>query len=44
MGIVIYVGNELKGYGNLLLIKYVDGYVMVYVYNSCLFVCLGDKV
>lgn len=43
-GEVIYTGNELKGYGNLVLIKHEDGYVSAYAHNSKLVVKRGDKV
>ncbi len=43
-GIVTYAGNELKGYGNLLLIKHAGGYVTAYAHNHRLLVRRGDKV
>lgn len=43
-GIVTYAGNELKGYGNLLLIKHAGGYVTAYAHNQRLLVRRGDKV
>lgn len=43
-GTVAYAGNELKGYGNLVLIKHADGYVTAYAYNSELMVKKGDAV
>ncbi len=43
-GIVSYAGNELKGYGNLLLIKHADGYVTAYAHNNRLLVRRGDQV
>lgn len=43
-GMVIYFGNELKGYGNLVLLCYDEGWVFVYVYNSVLNVKCGDKI
>lgn len=43
-GEVIYTGNELKGYGNLVLIRHEDGYVSAYAHNSRLIVKRGDKV
>ncbi len=43
-GTVTYAGNELKGYGNLLLIKHNDGHVTAYAHNSRLLVRPGDKV
>ncbi len=43
-GEVIYSGNELKGYGNVVLVKHPDGFVSVYAHASDLLVNKGDKV
>ncbi|WP_417683931.1 peptidoglycan DD-metalloendopeptidase family protein [Roseibium sp.] len=43
-GTVIYSGNELKGYGNLILVRHEDGWVSAYAHNSQLNVKRGDKV
>lgn len=43
-GVVAYAGSELKGYGNLVLIKHSDGYVTAYAHNSELDVKKGDPV
>ncbi len=43
-GTVIYSGNELKGYGNLVLIRHEDGWVSAYAHNSSLDVQRGDTV
>ncbi len=43
-GTVAYAGNELKGYGNLVLIKHADGYVTAYAHNSEVMVKRGDTV
>lgn len=43
-GTVAYAGNELKGYGNLVLVKHADGYVTAYAHNSELSVKRGDTV
>ncbi len=43
-GIVTYAGNELKGYGNLVLIKHDDGYVTAYAHAERLSVNRGDHV
>ena len=43
-GVVTYSGNELKNYGNLVLIKHADGYVTAYAHNSELSVKKGDTV
>ncbi|MEZ5838936.1 MAG: peptidoglycan DD-metalloendopeptidase family protein [Hyphomicrobiales bacterium] len=43
-GVVVYSGSELKGYGNLVLVKHADGWVSAYAHNSQLLVQRGDKV
>jgi murein DD-endopeptidase MepM/ murein hydrolase activator NlpD len=43
-GTVAYVGNELKGFGNLLLIKHADGWITAYAHNDHLMVKRGDQV
>lgn len=43
-GTVIYAGNELEGYGNLVLIRHADGWVTAYAHNSALKVKRGDQV
>lgn len=43
-GTVIYAGNELEGYGNLVLIQHKDDWVSAYAYNETLTVRRGDKV
>jgi len=43
-GTVAYAGSELKGYGNLVLIKHADGWVTAYAHNSELDVKKGDTV
>ena len=43
-GTVIYAGNELKSYGNLVLIRHADGWVSAYAHNSELKVAKGDRV
>jgi murein DD-endopeptidase MepM/ murein hydrolase activator NlpD len=43
-GIVAYAGNELKGYGNLVLIRHEGGWVTAYAHNKDLFVKRGDTV
>lgn len=43
-GEVIYSGNELKGYGNLVLVKHADGWVTAYAHASELLVNKGEKV
>ena len=43
-GTVRYAGNELRGYGNLVLIEHAGGYVTAYAHNQALTVKRGDKV
>jgi murein DD-endopeptidase MepM/ murein hydrolase activator NlpD len=43
-GVVAYAGNELKGYGNLVLIKHADGWVTAYAHNSEIDVKKGETV
>ncbi len=43
-GTVAYAGNELRGYGNLILIKHADGWMTAYAHNSKLLVTRGQKV
>jgi murein DD-endopeptidase MepM/ murein hydrolase activator NlpD len=43
-GTVSYSGNELKDYGNLVLIKHEDGYVTAYAHADRLIVSRGDVV
>ena len=43
-GTVAYAGNELKGFGNLVLIKHNDGWVTAYAHNQTLKVKKGQKV
>jgi murein DD-endopeptidase MepM/ murein hydrolase activator NlpD len=43
-GVVAYAGNELKGYGNLVLIRHSNGYVSAYANASALLVKRGDTV
>jgi murein DD-endopeptidase MepM/ murein hydrolase activator NlpD len=43
-GVVAYAGNELKGYGNLVLIRHAGGYVTAYAHAKELLVKRGDKV
>jgi murein DD-endopeptidase MepM/ murein hydrolase activator NlpD len=43
-GVVAYAGNELKGYGNLVLIRHAGGYVTAYAHASQLMVKRGDTV
>ena len=43
-GVVAYAGNELKGYGNLVLVRHANGYVTAYAHASELLVKRGDTV
>lgn len=43
-GVVAYAGNELKGYGNLILIRHPNGFVSAYANTSEIDVKRGDTV
>jgi murein DD-endopeptidase MepM/ murein hydrolase activator NlpD len=43
-GVVAYVGNELRGFGNLVLIKHDDGWISAYAHTDRLHVTKGDRV
>jgi murein DD-endopeptidase MepM/ murein hydrolase activator NlpD len=43
-GVVAYAGSELKGFGNLLLIRHADGITTAYAHNEKLLVARGDEV
>ncbi|MBR0934419.1 M23 family metallopeptidase [Bradyrhizobium jicamae] len=43
-GVVAYSGNELKGYGNLVLVRHPNGYVTAYAHASELLVKRGDTI
>lgn len=43
-GVVTYVGNELRGFGNLILIKHADNYVTAYAHTENPLVARGDVV
>ena len=43
-GVVAYAGNELKGYGNLVLVRHQNGYITAYAHASELMVKRGDTV
>ena len=43
-GVVAYAGNELKGFGNLLLIRHANGWMSAYAHNDVLLVKRGDQV
>jgi murein DD-endopeptidase MepM/ murein hydrolase activator NlpD len=43
-GVVAYAGNELKGYGNLVLIRHSNGFVSAYAHASEIMVKRGDTI
>lgn len=43
-GAVAYAGNELKGFGNLILIRHSDGWITAYAHNEKLLVKKGQSV
>ncbi len=43
-GVVAYSGNELRGFGNLLLVRHDGGWITAYAHNEKLLVSRGDKV
>lgn len=43
-GVVAYAGNELKGFGNLLLVKHADGWMTAYAHNKEFLVKRGQTV
>jgi murein DD-endopeptidase MepM/ murein hydrolase activator NlpD len=43
-GVVAYAGSELKGYGNLVLVRHSNGYVTAYAHAKELLVKRGDQV
>lgn len=43
-GVVAYAGNELRGFGNLLLVKHAGGWVSAYAHTDRMLVKRGDKV
>ena len=43
-GVVAYAGNEIRGFGNLLLIKHAGGWISAYAHNAELLVRRGDRV
>jgi murein DD-endopeptidase MepM/ murein hydrolase activator NlpD len=43
-GVVAYAGNELKGYGNLVLVRHSNGFVTAYAHASEIVVKRGDTV
>lgn len=43
-GVVAYAGNELKGFGNLILLKHSDDWITAYAHNSRILVKKDEKV
>jgi murein DD-endopeptidase MepM/ murein hydrolase activator NlpD len=43
-GVVAYAGSELKGYGNLVLVRHDNGWVTAYAHNDEIIVKRGDKI
>jgi len=43
-GEVVYVGNALKGYGNLIIIKHSEQFLSAYAHNAKIFVVEGQKI
>ena len=43
-GVVVYAGNELRGYGNLLLVRHSDGWVSAYAHTARFHVKQGQRV
>lgn len=43
-GEIVYAGNELRGFGNLVLVQHRNGYVTAYAHNSRVDVRRGDRV
>ena len=43
-GVVAYAGNELKGYGNLILVRHANGFVTAYAHASEIMVKRNDEV
>ncbi len=43
-GVVAYAGNEVRGYGNLILIKHPNGFISAYAHCDVILVKAGQKV
>jgi murein DD-endopeptidase MepM/ murein hydrolase activator NlpD len=43
-GTIAYAGSELKGYGNLILVRHANGWVSAYAHNDQILVSRGDTV
>ena len=43
-GTVAYAGSEVKGYGNLVLVRHDNGWISAYAHNDQVLVQRGDRV
>ncbi|WP_440054079.1 peptidoglycan DD-metalloendopeptidase family protein [Pseudoalteromonas sp. T1lg65] len=43
-GVVVYAGNALRGYGNLIILKHTDDYLSAYAHNATLLVKEQQKI
>ena len=43
-GVVAYAGNEIRGFGNLLLIRHADGWISAYAHNDQVLARMGERV
>lgn len=43
-GVVVYSGQQIEGYGNMLLIRHKDGYLTAYAHMDKILIQNGDKV
>ena len=43
-GEVVYAGDSLKGYGNLIIIKHSEDYLSAYAHNKKILVSEGQKI
>jgi phosphohistidine swiveling domain-containing protein len=43
-GLVVYAGNELRGYGNLILLKHAGGWISAYAHCDLILVRRGQQV
>ncbi|MDA9557461.1 peptidoglycan DD-metalloendopeptidase family protein [Vibrio sp.] len=43
-GVVVYSGNALRGYGNLVIVKHNDDYISAYAHNDTLLVKEGQNI
>jgi murein DD-endopeptidase MepM/ murein hydrolase activator NlpD len=44
VGEVVYAGNTVRGYGNMVVVRHADDLMTVYAHNSVLLVKVGDRV